>query len=144
MAKTFKPNQIISGTYGKVMIGEEELANIKTFEAKITGEFEDVKVANKLGVYKKLLGFTGEGTLTMHKVDSSLQKKVAEALATGEMPDIKIIAELNDPQGKGAERVEILDVTFTEVALLQFEVGAIAEVEMPFSFADYNYIQSIE
>ena len=89
------------------------------------------------------MGWTGEGTITVNKVNSTITKMLGENFKKGIVPEIKIVARLDDPNAYGAERVEILDVTFNEFMLLNFEVKAKMEEEVPFSFEDYNLIDTI-
>ena len=42
MADSIKTNQIIRGTYGRVWIDGELFANVKSFEAKLTLNYEEV------------------------------------------------------------------------------------------------------
>ena len=53
------------------------------------------------------------------------------------------MGKLEDPTALGAERVEFLEVTIDELMLLKFENKAILELEVPFKFADFNYIDMI-
>lgn len=142
MAK-FKSHEIISGTHGTVWVNDEEWINVTKFEAKVTGEFEDINMAGEMGVFKKMLGWTGEGTITVSKINSTISKMLAQNFKKGIVPDIKIVGKLADPQVNGAERIEILDVTFTEFMLLNFELKTKMEEEVPFSFSDYNLIDTI-
>lgn len=136
-------NKIINGTFGNVWVNGELWAHCKQFEAKVTGEFEDVNFANDLGTHKKYLGFSGEGTITLHKIFSSGGNLLADAFKTGVMPDVKIVGKLADPAAYGAERVEILEVTFDEFTLMKFANKEIQEEELPFKYADYNYLDKI-
>ncbi|WP_250277983.1 phage tail tube protein [[Clostridium] colinum] len=142
MAKLRSQN-VIAGTFGSVWVNDEEWLHVTKFEAKVTGEFEDINMAGKLTTGKKFMGWTGEGTITVNKVNSTVTKMLAEAFKKGTMPEIKLVGKLADPQALGAERVEILDVTFSEFMLLNFEVKTKMEEEVPFSFEDYNLIDSI-
>ncbi len=142
MAK-FKSQEIIAGTHGIVWVNDEEWINVTKFEAKVTGEFEDIHMAGEMGVFKKMLGWTGEGTIIVNKINSTISKMLAENFKKGIMPEIKIVGKLADPQAKGAERVEILDVTFSEFMLLNFELKTKMEEEVPFSFSCYNLIDTI-
>ena len=45
----FDHNKIIRGSFGKVWLNDERLANVKSFEAKATMDYEDVDVNGDLG-----------------------------------------------------------------------------------------------
>ena len=119
------------------------MAEAKSFEGKATMNFEEVNLAGDLGTHQRYMGYAGEGTMVLHKVDSKIAKTIAEGIRTGILPDIKFVGKLEDPTALGAERVEFLEVTIDELMLLKFENKAILELEVPFKFADFNYIDMI-
>ncbi len=138
-----RSQNFIAGTFGSVWVNDEEWLHVTKFEAKVTGEFEDINMAGRYGVGKKYMGWTGEGTIIVNKVNSTVTKMLSEAFKKGIMPEIKIVGKLADPNALGAERVEILEVTFSEFMLLNFELKAKMEEEIPFTFEDYNLIDTI-
>lgn len=138
-----RSQNVIAGTFGAVWVNDEEWLHVTKFEAKVTGEYEDVLMAGRLTTGRKYMGWTGEGTITVNKVNSTITKMLGENFKKGIVPEIKIVARLDDPNAYGAERVEILDVTFNEFMLLNFEVKAKMEEEVPFSFEDYNLIDTV-
>lgn len=143
MADSIKTNQIIRGTYGRVWIDGELFANVKSFEAKLTLNYEEVDLSNDLGKHQRYMGFTGEGTMTLHKVNSKIFAKLAKAIKSGEMPEISVVGKLEDPTALGAERVSFTEVTIDEVMALKFENATIGEEEVPFKFADYEPLDLI-
>ena len=143
MADDVKTNQIIRGTYGRVWIDGELFANVKSFEAKLTLNYEKVDLSNDLGKHQRYMGFTGEGTMTLHKVNSKIFAKLAKAIKSGEMPEISIVGKLEDPTALGAERVSFTEVTIDEVMALKYENATIGEEEVPFKFADYEPLDLI-
>ncbi len=143
MADSVKTNQIIRGTYGRVWIDGELFANVKSFEAKLTLNYEEVDLSNDLGKHQRYMGFTGEGTMTLHKVNSKIFAKLAKAIKSGEMPEISVVGKLEDPTALGAERVSFTEVTIDEVMALKFENATIGEEEVPFKFADYEPLDLI-
>ena len=140
MSKKFDPNKIYKGNGGRTWVDNRLYANIKKCECKITGDFEDVKVGGVLGTMSAYLGYNGEGTLVLYKIDNEIQRQIAEAFKSGIMPDIKIVVELRNDASKEVERVELLNVVFTETDIASYEAGALIELELPFKFSDYNYL----
>lgn len=136
-------NQVINGTFGRIWVNNELWAECKSFEAKVTGDFEDVTFCDNLATHSKYMGWTGEGTIVCHKVDSKITKLLADGFKNGKVPEIKIVAKLDDPASFGAERVEILGVTMTEFTLMKFASKELGETEVPFKFTDYNMIDLI-
>lgn len=137
-------NNIIRGSYGALWVNENLLAEVKSFEAKVTLNYEEVSIAQELGTHNRYMGFNGEGTMVLHKVDSFLAGLLVDGIKSGEMPDIKMVGKLEDPTALGAERVELIEVTFDELTLLKFENKTILEQEAPFKFADFNTIDLIQ
>lgn len=138
-----KANEVINGTFGKVYINGNKLANIKSFEAKLTVEYEEIDIAEDPGKHQKYMGYSGEGTMVLHKVDSTILKMMKDDLKAGKVPDIMIVASVSDPNSKGTERVQFDEVTIDELTLLKFELKTIGEEEVPFKFADFTPLDLI-
>ena len=136
-------NEIINGTYGKVFINGNKLANIKSFEAKLTFECEEVNLAEDPGKHMRYMGYSGEGTMTLHKVDSSILNMIKDDIKAGKMPEIMIVGSVSDPSAIGTERVQLNGVTLDEITLLKFELKTLGEEEVPFKFADFVPLETI-
>lgn len=139
----FDHNKIIRGSFGKVWLNDERLANVKSFEAKATMDYEDVDVNGDLGQKHRYMGYSVAGTLTLHKYDSTVAKMMKDAIVSGVMPEIKVIAALDDPTAYGAERVALYDVTLDEVTLNKFENKGLTEEEVPFKAGAFKYLDVI-
>lgn len=139
----FDHNKILRGAFGKVWIDDERFANVKSFEAKLTLNYEDVDVNGELGTKKRYMGFSGAGTIVLHKFNSAIALKLKDAIKRGEMPQIKIVAAIDDPSSSGVERVSLTDVTFDELTLSKFENKGLLEEEVPFAFGDYEFLDLI-
>ena len=46
-------NDAINGTFGRVFINGHKFANIKSFEAKLTLEYEEIDIAEDAGKHQK-------------------------------------------------------------------------------------------
>lgn len=136
-------NKIIRGNFGKCWLDGELLAEVKSFEAKLTLEYEEVNIQGEAGKYQRLVGTSIAGTVVLHKIDSKVQAKVATGAKTLQIPDMKFVTALADPDSHGAERVEILGVTLDEVMLTQFENKKVLETSVPFKAADYNFLDMV-
>ncbi|NBI31040.1 phage tail tube protein, partial [Chengkuizengella marina] len=80
-----RPNadKIIVGTYGKVWVDGELWAEVISFEAKVTVTYEDVNFAGYGSTFKKATGWTGEGSMTINKIYSRVQRKMADNVKKG-------------------------------------------------------------
>ena len=138
-----KANEVINGSFGKVWVNGELFANVKSFEAKNSLKYEPVDIAGDMGTHQKYMGFEGAGTMVLHKINTKIGRMLAKAVKTGVMPDIEIVGALTDPAAHGAERVKIMEVTFDEFTLLKFANKELQEEEVPFKYADFDYIDMI-
>ena len=136
-------NKIIRGTFGRLWIDGELLANIKSFELKATMNYEAVQINGEFCEQQRYLGYSLAGTMTMHKINTLMANKVKAGMVNGQMPQIKLVGALADVDSNGSERIEVYNVTFDEVTLMQFENGAVGEEEVPFKAGGYKYIDTI-
>lgn len=129
----FSHNKIIRGTFGRVWVNSELMANVKSFEAKISIYYEDLDINGDFVQKKRYMGHSIAGTMTLHKFDSYILKMYHSALMSGELPEVKIVVALSDPQSDGTERVALYDVNFDEITLSKFENKTVLEEEVPFT-----------
>jgi hypothetical protein len=133
-------NKIIRGTFGKLWINGIQIANVKSFELKSSMNYEEVDINGNLAKQYRYTGYALSGTMLVHKVNSFNVNLVKQGMVDGSMPDIKFVATLADPDSHGSESIEVYDVSFDEVNLLQFENGAISEESIPFKAGGYKYL----
>ena len=137
----YDANKVMNGLYGYCYDENgQQLQSTQSFEAIVEFEKEAVKQAGKFLDSHKVMGGSGSGTLMIHKLDSRLQKKIADD------PTAKYnyIGKLADPTAKGEEAVMYKGVSFDSVELTKYELGAIVEAEFPFTFDDFEYIKTID
>ena len=103
-------NRCLTGSTGNVWLNGQLLAQVKSIEAKITGNFEEVNFVGDYATHNAYTGWSGEGTLTLQKIDSAVLKLVSDSFKTGVFPEIKIITQLKDQYTGKSERVFISDV----------------------------------
>lgn len=137
-------NRILKGSSGDTWVDGDLLSTLKSIEAKIKGEFSDHNFCGDNATYSSFDGWSGEGTLTLGKMDSKLWKKVADAYKSGVMPDVKIITCLKDKSTGKSERVAITGVVFTEFTLAGYKAKESIEEEYPFKFNGYEVLEYID
>lgn len=135
---------IINGTWGEVWLDDEKLAEQKGLQAKITFNKEDVDIAGVMAKHTKVTGWEGTGTLRLHKVNTRVALKVQQLVKQGKDVRFTIVSKLADPDAMGSERVVLRDVSFDDLTLVDFEPKKILETEMPFTFTDYDFIDTIK
>ncbi len=136
-------NRILHGSGGYVWMNGKMLAQIKSIELKVTGSFEEVHFCGDLATHNRFTGWSGEGTITLQKIDSTVLALLADAYKNGTMPDVKIITKLTDKATGKSERVSVSEVVFTEFMLAKFEAKSLIEEEMPLKFAEYDVLEQI-
>ena len=137
-------NQIIRGSFGRVWLNGKKLANVKTFECKATLNYEEIDVNGELCKQNVYTGYSLAGTMTLHKIDSYVINLLKDAIASGSMPELKIVGAVADVDSNGSERVEIYNVTIDEMTLLKFENATIGEEEIPFKAGGFKFIDTID
>ena len=128
--------KVINGTYGTVFLGDDEVGEMKSFQAKLEFQKEEIKVAGQMATDTKLMSYTGKGSLSLHKVNSRMVKTLLDEIKQGKDPRFTLIGKLADPNSEGAERIAIKNVS-------DFEVGSVGATECPFSFTDMECIDLI-
>ena len=142
--RSFDHNKVIRGTFGKVWVDGDRMSNVKSFEAKASITYEDMDVNGDFGTKKRYMGYSISGTMTLHKFDSLIVGKYHKGLMTGELPDMSVVAALDDPTAYGAERVALRDVKLDEITLSKFENKTMTEEEVPFTAGSYEFLDLIE
>ena len=138
---SYEANQAINGLYGFVYDENgTELQSTQSFETVLEYEKEAIKQAGKFLDSHKVMGGSGSGTLTILKLDSRLQRKVAE----NPTAKYNYIGKLADPTSKGEEAIMYKGLSFDSTQLTQYELGSLVEEEFPFTFDDHSYIKSID
>lgn len=142
--QTFDHNKVIRGTFGKVWVDGERMSNVKSFEAKATIDYEDMDINGDFGQKKRYMGYSIAGTMTLHKFDSFIVNKYHKGVMNGNLPDMTIVAAVDDPTGYGAERVALYDVKLDEITLSKFENKTLTEEEVPFTAGSFEFLDLIE
>lgn len=142
--QTFDHNKVIRGTFGKAWVDGERMSNVKSFEAKATIDYEDMDVNGDFGQKKRYMGYSIAGTMTLHKFDSFIVNKYHKGVMNGNLPDMTIVAAVDDPTGYGAERVALYDVKLDEITLSKFENKTLTEEEVPFTAGSFEFLDLIE
>lgn len=137
----FNPNEVINGLYGTVHDEDgRELQGAQEFEAMIEFEKQEIKQAKKFLVGNKVMGGKGTGSMTLLHLDTRLQKKISDN-PTGKY---NYVGKLADPTAKGEESVVLKGVSFDSTKLIGFELGELGEIELDFTFDDYEYTDTID
>lgn len=139
----FNPNHIMHGNGGTAWWNGKKLSTLQSVEAKVTGDFEGINVCGDPATYSVYNGYSGEGTLTVLKIDSDVLVEMAEAYRTGIMPDITVVTAQTQKGTNRVERVAYSDITVNEFMLAKFEKKAKTELEIPFKFGNFEVLEHL-
>lgn len=141
---SYKPEQVLNGTWGELWVSSEYLAEVVSFEAKVTLSKSDVTMTRTLGKGSKVTGYEGKGTIKVNKVTSFFIKLLSDNIKAGKQTTVTIISKLDDPDGLGTERIVIKDATFDELTLASWEAMKNGEESIPFTFTDWDVQDMID
>lgn len=135
--------KVINGTHGSLFFEDEEVMGLKSFQAKLEFQKEEVKIAGQMATDTKYMGYTGKGSFATHKIDSRMIKALSASIKEGKEPRFTLIGKLADPDSNGAERIAIKNVSFDDLTLFDYEVGSLGSIECPFTFVDWELMDLI-
>ena len=139
----FNAKNAINGTHGALWINDREVGEVKSFQVKVEFQKEEIKLAGSMATDTKYMGYTVKGSLSLHKVNSRMIKAIGEQIKLGKEPRFTLIGKLADPDSDGVERIALNNVSFDDLTLFDFEVGALGQTECPFTFTDYDFLDLI-
>lgn len=139
------PTKTISGNFGTVYHDGKWLTSVKKVEAKIDIDKEEVKTAGTRWVGHKTTALTGSGSLGMYKVSSEWIRAIGRIANDTTAPFVtQLIIKLDDPEVAGTERVLLKGVQFDTIPLANYEVGALVEDELNFTFTGYELLDELK
>ena len=136
--------RVMSGTWGEVWLDNEYVGECYGMQAKVNFNKEDVPMCGRMAQDKKVTSVSCTGSLRMHKVSSRMAIKIGTSMKAGRDPRFTVISKLADPDAYGAERVAIKNVSFDDLTLADWEVAVNGKIEAPFSFTDYEFLDTVE
>lgn len=135
--------RICNGTFGEIWLDGDLVAECKKAQAKVEFQKEEIKQCGNWYTDHKVTGVAGTGSLTLFKVNSRMGKKIQSAINNNIDLRFTIISKLADPDAYGSERVSISGVNFDDLTLFDWEAATPGEVEVPFTFTGYKYLDQI-
>lgn len=136
--------RVISGTWGEVWLDNEYVAEAYSFNAKISYNKQPIPRCGMMANDQKVTGYSGTGSIGMHKVNSRMAAVIGEKIRNGHDVRFTIIGKLADPDAYGQERVRLQNVSFDDLTIMNWEADTPGKVETPFTFTDYDYLDSID
>ncbi|MCB2300933.1 phage tail tube protein [Clostridium tagluense] len=136
--------RIISGTWGECWLDTDKVAECHGIQAKVEFKKEDIKICGSMGDDTKTVSFKCKGSMKLYKVNSRMAKKIGDEVRQGKDARYTIISKLADPDSFGSEKIVLKGVSFDDLTLMNWEAGKNGDIEVPFTFSDYEYLDMIE
>ena len=143
MSKFDSAKRVMSGTWGEVWLDNEYVAEVYSFSAKISYSKQQIARCGQMANDQKVTGYSGSGSIGMHKINSRMIQLMGDKIRDGKDVRFTIIAKLDDPDAYGAERVRVSNVSFDDLTLAGWQADTPGKVEAPFTFTDYDYLDSV-
>lgn len=144
MAAMYDSKRAINGTYGEVWLEGELVREATGLKADMALEFIDVPMCGDLAKHQKVSGMSGNGSITMTKVNSRMAIKLSDMLKKGKTPTFTIISKLADPDAYGTERVVLKNCQFSTLTLADWTSGQVGSITQNFTFTSWDYLDIIE
>ena len=135
--------RVMSGTWGEVWLDGDKVAEAYGLQLKVSYNKEDVKMCGQMAVDSKVTSVKMTGSLKMHKVNSRMALKIGSEIRNGKDLRFTIISKLDDPDAYGAERIAAKNVSMDDLTLADWEEGVNGTIEAPFTFTDYNFLDTV-
>jgi hypothetical protein len=131
---TYRPEEVLSGSWGYVYIDGEHWADVKKIDAKIVQNTTDVILpGGQKG--KKPTSVAGEGSFTFDKIYSREHSNFLDTVKNNQQATFMIEFETDDPDSKGAESIRINNVNLDgDFPLFSSERENLQEREISFVF----------
>lgn len=136
--------RIMSGTWGEVWLDGDYVSECYGLQAKVAFNKEDVNRCGSMATDKKVKSISCTGKLKLHKVNSRMALAIGDYIRNGKDLRFTVISKLKDPDAYGAERISLKNVSFDDLTLADWEAATNGKVEAPFTFTDYDFLDSVE
>ncbi|MGM1023551.1 MAG: phage tail tube protein [Bacillota bacterium] len=138
-------SRIMNGSFGSVIDANGAwLTNVKSAEATVEINKEEVYRAGTRWVGHKVTSVKGSGTMTGYRVTTELIEAVgviADDTKGAFVTELRM--KLDDPEAFGAMSVRLKGVQFDQIPLMKYELNSIVEEELPFTFIGYELMDKV-
>lgn len=135
--------RICNGSFGEIWVDDILWGECYKAQAKVEFNKEEIKQCGTWATDSKITGYKGTGSMTLWKVNTRAAKRVSDMIKNKQDVRATVISKLADPDAFGAERVSLNGVSFDDLTLLDWEAQKPGETEIPFTFVDYEYLDTI-
>jgi len=136
--------RVMSGTWGEVWLDGDYVSECYGLQAKVSFNKEDINICGQMATDKKVKSISCSGTLKLYKVNSRMAMAIGDDIKNGKDLRFTVISKLDDPDAYGSERIALKNVSFDDLTLADWEAAVNGKVEAPFTFTDYDFLDSVE
>ena len=138
-------NRTLSGSFAEVWVDGARIAELS--ELTLTVKVLREKVQFGMDVDSKIVGYEGNGTMTIKQVYTRFFEVLEQAKA-GIDKRCTITTALKDPDAVNGmeERYSVSNVAFTELPFIGYKMGQVNQQKLPFTFrpSDLQCLDRIE
>lgn len=135
--------RVMNGNWGQLWLDDEEVAEVKAFQAKDSYNKEEVSCVGKMSKSYKITSVDGTGSMTLNKINSRMVKKIGRQVREGKTPTFTLIAKIDDPDALGSERFVFKGVVFDDLTIMDWSAGELGTTEHPFTYEDYEPLETV-
>lgn len=137
--------RVMNGSFGSVYTADGDwLTNTKSAEATVEINKEEISRAGTRWTGYKVTGLKGSGNISGYRITTKLIEAIGQ-IKNNNMGafETELVMSLDDPEAFGAMSVRLMGVTFDQIPLMKYELNSIVEEELPFTFTDYELLETV-
>lgn len=135
--------RIANGTFGQVWLDGDYVSECYACKLAAKTTKEKIHLAGQMAVDNKITDIELTGSVKLYKSSSRMIRLIGDKLKAGQDVRFTIISKLDDPDAYGAERISVTGVSFDDLTLADWENGKYGQIECPFTFTDYKFLDMI-
>lgn len=138
-------SRVINGSFGQVFDANAKwLTNVKSAEATVEINKEEVPRAGTRWIGHKATSLKGSGSIIGYRLTTEFIELIGSIASDGGGSYVtELRMKLDDPEAYGAYSIRLKGVQFDAIPLMKYELNAIVEEELNFTFVEYELIDKI-
>ena len=135
---------LLNGTHGTLLMDENQVGEVTSFQAKMSISKKDVAINGRMATDTFLESLKYTGSMEIYRISSRFINEHARAVKEGRDIRCTLTSAIENKNSGAQERVQLLGVSFDEVSLANWASQTESKDTIPFTFADYVLLDSIE
>ena len=134
---------ILHGADALLYLNGVLLENVKACNAKEEYDIAEVTTAGNHDTDHRFNRRKGSGSITLHKTNSVLINAMADFQKNNIVPVFTIVSQRPTTDGTKMESIQLNNVKFTDLELINFNIDELGETECPFVFKGWKALDTI-